>query len=159
MDIRDTSPADAAPMAELLNAIIAIGGTTAHQEPKTAEQIRQGYIDGPEVRTSVLAEDQGQVIGWQSIDFWQGGFHIGSFVRPGIQARGIGAAMFALTLERARAQAIPEIIASIRADNVPGLAFYARMGFVDFAHDPDFALKDGTRVGRIHRRLTLARTG
>ncbi len=155
MDIRDTSPADAGPMAELLNAIIAIGGTTAHQEPKTPDQVRQGYIDGPDVRTSVLAEEGTQVIGWQSIDFWQGGFHIGSFVRPGIQARGVGAQMFALTLERARAQGITEIIASIRADNVPGLAFYAKMGFEDFAQDPDFALKDGRVVGRIHRKLSL----
>ena len=155
MLIRDTTPADAGPMADLLNAIIAIGGTTAHREPKSPEAVRQGYIDGPEVRTSVLAEEGGQVIGWQSIDFWQGGFHIGSFVRPGIQARGVGAQMFALTLERARAQGIPEIIASIRADNVPGLAFYAKMGFVDFACDPDFALKDGTVVGRVHRKLSL----
>ncbi|WP_413694538.1 N-acetyltransferase family protein [Rhodobacter sp. KR11] len=154
MLIRDTRPADAAEMADLLNAIIAIGGTTAHQEPKSPDQVRKGYIDGPEVRTSVLAQD-GQVIGWQSIDVWQGGFHIGSFVRPGIQARGVGAQMFALTLQRARAAGIPEIIASIRADNVPGLAFYAKMGFVDFAHDPDFALKDGTVVGRIHRKLSL----
>ncbi|NBZ86536.1 GNAT family N-acetyltransferase [Stagnihabitans tardus] len=155
MEIRDTSPADAAEMAELLNAIIAIGGTTAHQEPKTPDQVRQGYIDGPGVRTSVLACEGGRVIGWQSIEHWEGGFHIGSFVRPGIQARGVGAAMFARTLAQARAAGIPEIIASIRADNVPGLAFYAKMGFRDFAQDPDFALKDGRVVGRVHRKLSL----
>jgi L-amino acid N-acyltransferase YncA len=156
MEIRDTIPQDAAEMASVLNAIIAIGGTTAHQEPKTADQVRRGYVDGPEVRTSVLASEGGQVLGWQAIDFWQGGFHIGSFVRPGIQARGVGAAMFSSTLVRARAQGIAEIIASIRADNLAGLRFYAKMGFVDFAHEPDFALMDGTRVGRVHRRLQLA---
>lgn len=155
MEIRDATPADASAMAELLNAIIAIGGTTAHQEPTTPAKVILHCIAGPDVRTSVVAVEGGEVIGWQAIEKWQGQMHIGSFVRPGIQARGVGSALFALTLARARALGIPEIIASIRADNVPGLAFYARMGFQDFAHDPDFALKDGTVVGRIHRRLTL----
>lgn len=155
MLIRDATSDDAAAMAEVLNAVIALGGTTAHENPKSPQTVRQDYIDGPEVRTSVLAEEGDQVIGWQSIGHWQGQMHIGSFVRPGIQARGTGAAMFALTLQRARAQGMTEIIASIRADNVPGLAFYAKMGFVDFASEPGFALKDGRVVGRIHRRLTL----
>lgn len=155
MLIRDATAADAPAMAEVLNAVIALGGTTAHQEPKTAEEVRRGYVDGPSVRISVVAEEAGAVIGWQSVDFWQGEMHIGSFVRPGLQARGVGAAMFARTLDLARAQGMAAIVASIRADNAPGLAFYARMGFVDFAHEPGFALKDGTVVGRIHRRLTL----
>lgn len=155
MRVRDATPSDAAAMADLLNAIIAIGGTTAHEEPMSAEAIRADYIEGPDVRTAVVAEEGGTLLGWQSVGHWRGEMHIGSFVRPGLQARGIGSAMFARTLDLARRQGLPAIVASIRADNVPGLAFYARMGFVDVAHDPGFALKDGTVVGRVHRRLVL----
>ena len=61
----------------------------------------------------------------------------------------------AATAADARA-GVTAIIASIRADNVPGLAYYARLGFVDFAHDPDFALTDGRIVGRVHRRYDIA---
>lgn len=138
-------------MAAILNQIIRIGGTTAHQEPKSPEAVRRGYIDGPEVQTSVVAELGGQIVGWQSIGMWQGDAHIGTFV----QAGGVGAALFALTCDQARAAGIRQIEAAIRADNVPGLAYYARIGFQDVGAEPEFALNDGRVVGRIHRRFDL----
>jgi L-amino acid N-acyltransferase YncA len=155
MIVRQSLPADAPAMAEVLNAIIAIGGTTAHEHPKTAEQVCAAYVDGPGVLASVVAEDQGRLIGWQSVGMWQGDPHIGTFVQPGVQARGVGAALFAASCAALRAQGTPYIIALIRADNVPGLAYYARIGFRDIGGDPDFALSDGRRVGRIHRRFDL----
>jgi hypothetical protein len=48
------------------------------------------------------------------------------------------------------------INATIRADNAPGLGYYARRGFTDYATDPAFSLRDGTIVGRISRRFDLA---
>jgi L-amino acid N-acyltransferase YncA len=155
MIIRRARPADAAAMADILNRIIAIGGTTAHQSPKTAADVRVGYIDGPDVLSTVVAEDNGQVIGWQSVGEWRGDAHIGTFVRPGIQAKGAGSAMFALTCKALQATGHRSIMASIRSDNVPGLAYYGRLGFVDVAAEPDFALNDGTIVGRVHRRFDL----
>ena len=64
--------------------------------------------------------------------------------------------MFSLTRKLAHKAGLTEIHASIRADNVPGLAYYARMGFADYGHDPDFALADGRVVGRVLRRFDLA---
>jgi L-amino acid N-acyltransferase YncA len=152
---RPSRPEDAEAMAAILNRIIAIGGTTAHQAPKSPGQVRHDYIDGPDVQTSVVAEQGGQVVGWQSVGLWQGDSHIGTFVEPGLQAGGVGAKLFALTCAQARAAAITRIEAAIRADNVPGLAYYARFGFADIGQEPDFALNDGRIVGRIHRRFTL----
>ena len=51
-------------MADLLNEIIAMGGTTAHQSPTSVEAVRRDYIAGPELLAAVVAEDQGRVIGW-----------------------------------------------------------------------------------------------
>lgn len=155
MIIRDARPEDCGVMTAILNRIIAIGGTTAHETPKAAEQVRADYIEGPDVLSSVVAEDGGEVIGWQSVGHWRGDPHIGSFVDPGVQAKGAGAAMFGLTCQRLRERRVSYIIASIRADNVPGLAYYARIGFVDIGHDPEFALSDGRIVGRVHRRFDL----
>jgi L-amino acid N-acyltransferase YncA len=155
MIVRPATPADAEAMAAILNAVIALGGTTAHETPKPQDKVRQHYIDGPDVLTSVVAELDGQVVGWQAANLWQGEAHIGSFVQPGLQSKGTGAQMFTLTCQLLRTKGVATIIASIRADNLPGLAYYARIGFVDFAHDPDFALSDGTVVGRVHRRFDL----
>lgn len=151
MLIRKAEARDAATMADILNRIITIGGTTAHEFHKSDDTVRRDYIDGPDCITSVVAEEDGIILGWQAVGWWQGDAHIGSFVDPEIQAKGIGAGMFAKTLDLARAAGVTEILASIRADNVPGLAYYARIGFQDQGHDPGFALRDGTVVGRINR--------
>lgn len=152
---RPATTADAGAMAEILNAIIALGGTTAHEVPKTPAEVRATYIAGPDVLSSVVAEVDGRVLGWQSVEWWRGEAHIGSFVQPGLQAKGAGAQMFALTSAILRQKGVASIIASIRADNVPGLAYYARIGFRDIAAEPDFALSDGRKVGCIHRRFDL----
>jgi L-amino acid N-acyltransferase YncA len=155
MIVRVATTSDAAAMAEVLNAVIAIGGTTAHETPKDADHVRADYIDGPDVLTAVVAEDAGRIVGWQSVGWWHGDPHIGTFVMPGLQAKGTGAAMFALTCDGLRARGTRYIIAWIRADNAPGLAYYARIGFRDIGGDPTFALSDGRVVGRVHRRFDL----
>lgn len=155
MIIRSAKPDDATDMAAILNQIIAIGGTTAHQSPKTPETIRHDYIDGPDTITCVVAEQAGSIIGWQSIGWHHGDAHIGSFVDPHIQAKGIGAQLFDETLRLSRAAGLTGIFATIRADNVPGLAYYARLGFTDIASEPGYALNTGEVVGRVHRKLTL----
>ena len=55
----------------------------------------------------------------------------------------------------ARGAGVTVLNATIRADNAPGLGYYARRGFVDYAEDPDFRLKSGARVGRVSRRFDL----
>ena len=155
MKFRPARPKDAAAMARVLNAVIALGGTTAHEHPKTEAQVREDYVDGADVLSSVVAELEGEVIGWQSVGRWQGEAHIGTFVQPGLQAQGIGAGLFAATRAALAGSGFDYLIASIRADNRPGLAYYARIGFRDIAQDPDFALSDGRVVGRVHRRFDL----
>jgi L-amino acid N-acyltransferase YncA len=155
MIARPATPGDVPAMTRILNAIIAIGGTTAHQEPKSAETVRTDYLDGPDVLSSVVAVDGARVIGWQATGLWQGAADIGTFVAPDVQARGAGAAMFALTCAILRAAGRTRITATIRADNAPGLAYYARMGFADVARDPAFALRDGRVVGRVTRAFRL----
>ncbi|WP_137110050.1 GNAT family N-acetyltransferase [Rhodobacter sp. SY28-1] len=155
MIVRDARPGDAEAMTAILNRIIAIGGTTAHDTPKTAGKVLEDYVAGPDVLSSVVVEGAGAVIGWQSVGWWRGDPHIGSFVDPGGQAKGAGVAMFGLTCDRLRALGLRHVMASIRADNLPGLAYYARIGFVDVGQDPGFALSDGRVVGRVHRRFDL----
>jgi L-amino acid N-acyltransferase YncA len=156
MLIRPATPSDAPAMTAILNAIIAIGGTTAHEDPKSPVTVTTDYISGPDVLASSVAEQGGTIIGWQSVGWYHGNPEIGTFVQPGVQAKGIGAQLFALSCATLRAAGITYIIATIRADNVPGLAYYARIGFRDIAHDPDYALRNGQKVGRITRRIDLA---
>ena len=155
MIIRRATAADAAGMTGVLNAVIAVGGTTAHEHSKTEAQVREDHVTGTYVLSSVLCDANGEIVGWQSVEMWNGDPHIGSFVPPGRQAQGTGGAMFGLTCQILRDHGIGYILACIRADNAPGLAYYARIGFRDIGQDPDYALSDGRKVGRVHRRFDL----
>jgi L-amino acid N-acyltransferase YncA len=155
MIIRPATASDAFAMTQILNQIIAIGGTTAHETPKSAQQVLADYVTGPDVLSSVVTLVEDRLIGWQSVGRWQDEAHIGTFVAPDVQAKGAGAAMFALTCDTVQKAGVPYLVASIRADNEPGLRYYARMGFTDFASEPHFALSTGQIVGRIHRRLDV----
>ena len=155
MIIRPAAATDAVAMTGVLNQIIAIGGTTAHETPKSAQQVLADYVTGPDVLSSVVTLVEDRLIGWQSVGRWQDEAHIGTFVAPDVQAKGAGAAMFALTCDTVQKAGVPYLVASIRADNDPGLRYYARMGFTDFASEPHFALSTGQIVGRTHRRFDV----
>lgn len=160
MIIRPALPSDAAAMSDLQNRIIRIGGTTAHEVDHDAVYVAAHYISGPEVICCHLAEDVSGLIGFQSMGhnaaLPEGWGDIGSYVNPDRQRTGAGAALFAATLAVARAKGIAVINATIRGDNVPGLGYYSRRGFVDYAFDPDYRLKDGSRVGRISKRFEVS---
>lgn len=158
MIVRPALPSDATAMAALQNRIIRIGGTTAHQMEHSVEEVCDAYVTGPGVLCCHVAEADG-IIGFQAVERYPGlpdGWgDIGTFVNPDVQAKGIGAALFAATVAACRKAGLLAINATIRADNVPGLAYYARIGFVDYARDPGWALDDGWVVGRVSRRFDL----
>ena len=84
----------------------------------------------------------------------KGWLDIGTFVSATARGAGVGAALFAATKTMAKGKC-KVINATIRADNAMGLAFYNRIGFVDYAVDPEFALNDGRKVGRVSKRYAL----
>ncbi len=69
IDIRDAAPADAPELAELLNAIIAKGGTTALEEPFTPERLAEAYLIGSSVLCCFVAVDRetGRLEGFQTL--------------------------------------------------------------------------------------------
>ncbi|GHC55232.1 GNAT family N-acetyltransferase [Neogemmobacter tilapiae] len=157
MIVRQAQPDDAPAMCDLLNRIITIGGTTAHQNPFTPEQVLHHYIQ--DALTAFVAVEDGRILGFQATDtnpdLPQGWGDIGTFVDPTLQRGGVGAALFDATSTAAKAKGLTTLNATIRADNAPGLGFYSRRGFVDYAQNPDWALKDGCIVGRVSKRFDL----
>ena len=159
--VRPATDADAPALAELLNAIIARGGTTSLETLFTPEQLAAAYLTGPRVISSFVAFDRetGEALGFQILtretyvpENWG---DIGTFARVGGTQRGVGSALFAATRERARELGLAGLNAQIRADNHGGLAFYGRMGFQDYHIDAAVPLSDGTPVDRITKRYPL----
>ena len=157
---RPMQAGDAAAARQILNDIIGIGGTTALETEVDAVAFARMYLDGPDlIACHVAIDSAGQVVGFQ----WVGRnptlpadcADIATFTRREPPQRGAGRALFAATCESTRAAGYAQINATIRADNVPGLGYYSKMGFVDHAVTRNVALKNGHLVDRISKRYQL----
>lgn len=152
--------ADVPAACAILNDIIARGGTTAYETAFDDAGFEEVFITGPKaLRCHVVLDEDGAVAGFQ----WLGRnpalpedcVDIASFTRRDPPLKGAGRALFAVTRRSAAEMGFRQINATIRADNVPGLGYYAAMGFIDHAVTPAVPLSDGTPVDRVAKRFTL----
>lgn len=162
--VRPATRTDAPALCDLLNAIIAAGGTTALDTPFDPEGFAARFITAPRQISCLVAVDaddaDGAPLGFQHLKH-----HpklpdeigdIATFARIGAQGTGVGRVLFAETLRLARAAGLTGINATIRADNSGGLTYYTRMGFQPHSVQPGVPLADGTPVDRVSKRLVLA---
>lgn len=160
MQIRKARPDDRQQLAELFNEIVRAGGTTAIETELTPEEFEHWFISGPDILVCHVAEAEGRLQGFQILstygDVPEGWADIGTFARVGSTQKGTGTALFAASREVAASLGLKAINATIRADNLGGLAYYSRMGFEDYDRVVDVPLKDGTLVDRVKKRLALA---
>lgn len=130
-------------MVNLLNVLIAAGGTTAYREPFTAKRIEVQFLSSPFAICCHCAEMAGAVIGFQALEWadpdWPGPDRlpadwaiISTYVGSARQRGGIGRALFEATRASARSAGVTQIDATIRRQNVGGLAYYSSLGFEDY---------------------------
>lgn len=133
--IRPATPADAAGMAAVLRAIIAL---TGRDRPATADYVLEQYIAHPDRVACSVAVASGEILGFQSLRLARAGNPwavtpgygiIGTHIGPAAHRRGVGRALFAVSLAAARAAGLPAIDASIGEANTLGLAYYEAIGF------------------------------
>lgn len=158
--IRQAGAMDARQMAELLNAVIRKGGTTAFTNEVTRDTILDWLEQAPPNSLWHLAEDEtGALLGFQYIkphpNLPPEACDIATFVKLGATGLGIGSKLFETTKTAARALGYHWINATIRADNTGGLAYYQSRGFEDYARLPDQKRGDGQVVEKISKRFDL----
>ncbi|MCV6593852.1 MAG: GNAT family N-acetyltransferase [Silicimonas sp.] len=156
--IRPATPGDTSGMAELLNEIIAIGGTTAIETPVSPAMMEDWYLGDGAICCHVALDSNGAIAGFQAIEATDApGIGASStFARQTDKVAGVGTALFEATKAVTRAHGLTAIDAKIRADNAPGLAYYKKMGFQDHHVVPGVPLANGTPVDRVVKRYQLA---
>ena len=158
--VRPAALGDALQMTKLLNAVIAAGGTTAHQTPLVVDEMFSRYIRPENNSSCHVAISNGRLSGFQSL-VWaddampEGWAIIAKFVAFDRVKKGIGEKLFSATRFAAKAAEVKTIDATIRADNVGGLKYYSGLGFTDYDVLKQIPLNDGTPVDRIRKRFDL----
>lgn len=159
MQIRKATPADAPELASLLNEIIRAGGTTAIETELSAQEFDDWFISGPYPLACHVAEEDGILYGFQSLSLFgdppEGWADIATFARMAPKKKGVGTALFEATRKAAAELGLSAINATIRADNVSGLGYYAKMGFKDYDRIAEVPLEDGRLVDRVKRWFDL----
>lgn len=142
MQIRDAVAGDIEQMSALLKKLTAAGKRKSRDD---VDFVRTNYIEDPAKIRCLLAEEDGVVLGFQSLKRAHAGNIygvtpgwgiIGTHIRPSAARRGAGRALFAESRRAAEAASISHIDATIAADNLEGLGYYEAMGFRTY-HTPE----------------------
>jgi L-amino acid N-acyltransferase YncA len=134
--IRRATPDDAEAISAIWEVICAERVYTAVNQPFSPEQER-AYIASLSEREGVfVAEVEGRIVGFQSLDLWvrytDSFDHVGTlgtFVLPEWRGRGIGRQLARYTLDFARSQGYEKLVVFVRAGNRRAQAFYRSLGF------------------------------
>ena len=147
-------------MRTLLNEIIRVAGTTAITSKLSPDEMREWFISGEAVVSCFVAVDSdGTIVGFQSLSncasLPAGWVDIATFISRSRHKSGVGSALFARTREAASKLSFATINASIRIDNVGGLAYYSRMGFATYLVEDGDPQAQGRVFNRVHKRFML----
>ncbi len=155
LSVRPMTAEDVPDCAVLLNHIIALGGSTAYEDPFTSEGFAGEFLQGP-VLSHVVTQDR-RILGFQvCFEDPPGVYGVGTFTDRRAPVKGAGRALFEATLAACRARGGEAIVAAITSDNTGGLAYYDRMGFVDVERIENHKTRrSGETVDRVIKRFSL----
>lgn len=159
MIVRDVEHRDCGELCLVLNQIITIGGTTAFELELDEDEFKSYFLNGSACINSFLVEHDNMLMGFQSLSHHsklpEGWGDIATFSRVEPRVRGVGTKLFDATKDYAQRNKIEFINATIRADNKAGLAYYEKMGFVDYSVTRNIPLLDGSGVDRISKKYKV----
>lgn len=169
MVIRPAVLDDVAAITSIKNALLDSTAIEWTDTPHTAAEISRWLHDQVRDHNPVLvAEVDGEVAGWASYgEFrdnqrWPGyrytvehTIHVGE----AHWGTGVGRALLAELIERARAAGMHTMVAAVDGDNGASIRFHERLGFVEVARMPQVGAKHGRWLDLVLLALALDDAG
>jgi len=159
--IRKATVEDLGAINDIYNYYVSHSTCTWQVEPETAEERAKWFAEHDERHPVTVAEADGEVIGWGALSRFRGReayrntVEDSVYVRHDKHRRGIGRAIVADLIARARAIGHHTIIASISADQKPSIALHEAMGFVEVAHMREVGTKFDNWMDLVYLQLML----
>lgn len=159
--IRLATPADLPAINEIYNHYVLHSTCTYQEEPSTAAEREVWFLAHGPQHPITVAEIEAAVVGWASLS----PFHTRSayrrtvensvYVRHDRQRQGIGMALLADSIERARALGHHTIIAGIDREQAASVSIHQRLGFEQVAHLKEVGFKQGRWLDVVYLQKTL----
>lgn len=160
MILRAARPADAPLIAAIWNPVIRDTTITFTTEEKTVPGLQADLATKAQAgQPFLVAERQGGLLGFATYGAFRSGpgyAHVAEhtvILAPAARGQGVGRALIDALCDHGRAAGLAQIIGGVSAENADGLAFHARLGFVQIARLPGV----GRKFGRLIDLVLMAR--
>ena len=159
--IRTAMADDLDAIRDIYNHYVAHSTCTYQIEPETLEERRQWFAKRSDKHPAVVAESNGEIVGWGSLSVWNPrcGYtttvEFSVYVRPDQHRRGIGRRIVLDLIERAKAAGHHAIIGGTSADQTASIALQESLGFKQVSHFPQIGRKFGRWLDVVHMVLLL----
>jgi L-amino acid N-acyltransferase YncA len=153
MEIRLARPEDAAPIEDIYVHYVLHATCTFQEEPGTLDERRAWLREHGARHPVTVAVEGGEVVGWGALSpyhrrsAYRHTVEDSVYVRHDRHRRGVGRALLADLVSRARAAEHRLVVASVSDDQPASLELHRALGFVLLGTLPAAGLKFGRWIG------------
>jgi L-amino acid N-acyltransferase YncA len=147
--LRPATEADLPAINAIYNHYVLHSTCTYQTEPSTEEERQEWFQQHGEMHPVIVAEEEGQVIGWGSLSRFHPRAAYGHSVEDSVylhhewQGRGVGSVILEELLSLAKALGHHTVLGGIDADQKGSVALHAKFGFVKVSHLKEVGYKQG----------------
>jgi L-amino acid N-acyltransferase YncA len=159
--LRAMAEADLAAVNAIYNHYVLHSTCTYQLEPESDEGRAAWFREHGATHPLLVAEEDDRVVGWASLSRYHSRCGYAStvedsiYVDQALHRRGIGGALLAALVPRARALGHHVIVAGIDAEQPGSVALHARFGFVESGRMREVGRKFGRWLDVIYMQLIL----
>ena len=161
LTIRVATVDDAAAIDAIYNHYVVNATCTWQYEPPPPEERRAAIAEQDAGHPIIVALADGEIVGYGSLKVYnkREGYRFTVentvYVHPGRHRRGIGRALLADLIERARAAGHHSIVASVSADQEASVALHRAAGFVEVGRMKELGVKFGKWLDCVYLQKLL----
>ncbi|QDT00420.1 GNAT family N-acetyltransferase [Adhaeretor mobilis] len=161
ISIRLAAPKDLPSINAIYNEYPAQSTTTYDLEPWSARQREAWFVDREAIHPVTVACREDQVVGWGSLGTFRSRpayrrtVENSVYVHPSFVRQGVGSALMADQIARARQLGLRTIIAAIDSEQAGSLALHTKHGFVEAGRFPNIGRKFDRWLTSIFMQLML----
>lgn len=159
--IRIATADDLGAINDIYNYYVKHSTCTWQVEPEAFEARLAWFADHDAAHPVTVAEAAGEVIGWGALSqfrtrcAYRNTVEDSVYIRADMHRKGIGRAILADLIARARSVGHHTVIASISADQKPSIALHEAFGFVEVARMKEVGMKSDAWLDLVYLQLML----